>query len=194
MPKNIISILAFVLIFTPAAYAGRSDAGGADISNLSIGDAFMEVGMSIAGRAMNNAMHNNPDPFGNALDSFSSSLASNEIGRAASMFGGDGVSSYLLSNVASGAVSGYLNAPMLKNDPLTMIDPENMMSNAGQGAMTSLLSSAVTVAIDGDRINSGKGPGIFSSVLGSAVGTMADSRIPDSQKGSTIAGAALFAA
>lgn len=118
-----------------------------------------------------------------AISGYTTFTAVSEAGRAASMmgayYGRKPSSTFLLSNIVSGAVSGLLNPAIALGDTMPKIPAGdilaqtafeisgyNMAKGAFIGSLKNFAEAGVIVAIDGNRINEDKQPGALAQVAG----------------------------
>lgn len=204
--KIISAATAFIFVFSVvspgSALAGRSSAGGGELSSFDVGKFVMTAGISVAsigiGAAIGSGV-NSTLQGGNVAASIGSSLSSgfmkigglaqnyntfvavSGVGRAVGMAGSyngwDPSTTFIVSGVATGMTAGALNPSTvaggaISNTALTT-SGSAMLKGVVVGGMTSLASGGTIVAIDGDKINKGDQLGVVAQIAGFTAGITA---------------------
>jgi hypothetical protein len=182
-------IVSFVL--PKEALAGRrSNSGGGEIKEFGWSDFGITVGTAVGTAAVGSVLGNT---VGGALKGtfdiskslsglatmstyitgYNTYMATTQVSRMVGMMGAyykwKPTKTFLISALASGAISGFLNPAGVLGDQ-TAISAMGMGKGALVGSLGSLASAGVVLAIDGDKIKEGKSPGIGAQLAGMATG------------------------
>jgi hypothetical protein len=107
------------------------------------------------------------------ITGYNTYMATTQVSRMVGMMGAyykwKPTKTFLISALASGAISGFLNPAGVLGDQ-TAISAMGMGKGALVGSLGSLASAGVVLAIDGDKIKEGKSPGIGAQLAGMATG------------------------
>lgn len=201
--KIIRAATAFIFVFSVvspgSALAGRSSAGGGELSSFDLGKFVMTAGISVASIGIGAAIGSGVNSPLHAIASIGSSLSSgfmkvgglaqnyntfvavSQVGRAVGMAGSyngwDPATTFIVSGVATGMTAGALNPSTvaggaISNTALTT-SGSAILKGAVVGGMTSLASGGTIVAIDGDKINKGDQHGVVAQIAGFTAGITA---------------------
>jgi hypothetical protein len=177
--------MLFLVFSLPSAFADRTRAGGGKAAEADIGGVFIDfagsAASSVVGSAVSSATSSllgtasqNAFTAGNILSnatgSFSNSVATNQIGRAASAMGnyyGWGKdTTFFVSTVARGAASGALNPGIAGRQYAGSVETMDALRGAGMGILSEGVNAGIMLGIDGDKIRQGKAPGAGAQLAG----------------------------
>ena len=218
--KLLIIILLIVTLCVPYRYAfARSNAGGGEMAEFDLGQAFGGIAINLGSSVVRSFLSNTvsgavgslkggtgfslAEAFRSSvnwdqmLDNFNTALANKQVMRAISAVGGyygwSPGTLFMLSNIISSAVSGYLvpesadafgvriAAIRSGQIPLeSILEPyklSNSLGSAAESAFYGAVRGAAVYAVDKDRIDDGEGTSTAGEIAGmlasSAVGNLA---------------------